>query len=135
MANNNLPLLQQATTTTWSRPQLIAQDFYKQCETHIGRAPRVLVIGMGFKPGQSVIDCSPAVSFAQELMRVGCDDLAFYDPLVEQKQLTWIRKLSEEDFDSEHVDAAFDAIAVCTKQEGVDWVVIKRLEKALVRWY
>lgn len=135
MANNNLPLVQQTTDAAWSRPRLIAYDFLTQCKKRIGGVPRILVIGMGFKPGQSVIDCSPAVAFAQELLTQGCDDLAFYDPLVAQSQLPGIRKLAEEHFDSENIRSAFDAIAVRVEQHGVDWVVLKRLEGMIVQWY
>jgi len=135
MANNTLPVLQRATEDTWARPGKEAREFLANC-LEVGPIPRVLVIGVGFKPGESVISCSPAVAFATELKALGCTDLAFYDPLVEQKQLpSWFRKLSEEEFSEDKVDADFDAVAICTKQDKIDWTVIKGLQRAAVQWY
>lgn len=136
MANNDLPLLRSATEATWARPQVAARDFIAECKQRLNEhLPRVLVIGMGFKPGQRVIDCSPGVAFAKELCNRGCQNVVFYDPLVEQTQLPWIRKLGEDDYNSESVDNAFDAVAVCTKQEKVDWLVLKNLFHTAVQWY
>ncbi|KAK4629317.1 UDP-N-acetyl-D-glucosamine 6-dehydrogenase [Fulvia fulva] len=135
MANNSLPLLQQATDATWNRPRLIARDFLSQCKKHAGGTTRILVVGMGFKPGQSVVDFSPAVAFAEELLDAGCDSLAFHDPLVAQEQLPRIRKLAGQDFDCESIQKSFDAIAVCTKQEGVDWVVLKKVQNVIIQWF
>ncbi|KAF2170931.1 hypothetical protein M409DRAFT_51170 [Zasmidium cellare ATCC 36951] len=136
MANNDLPLLRSATEATWTRPQLAAAEFMANCKDRLGgRAPRVLVIGVGFKPGQRVIDCSPGVAFAKELQDRGCQELVFYDPLVEQSQLPWISKLDEDDYNSENVDKSFDAIAVCIKQEKVDWLVLKNLFNTAVQYY
>jgi nucleotide sugar dehydrogenase len=135
MANNELPLLRQATETTCARPRVEARAFFDEYKVQIGRAPRVLVVGMGFKPGQSVIDCSPAVDFADELKGLGCGDLAFYDPLVQQEQLPWIRKLTDHGFAAVKLDIEFDAVAVCVKQERVDWSVLDNVDSAAIRWY
>lgn len=132
MANNELPLLQQATERMWARPHVIARDMHKGLERKLGRAPRVLVIGIGFKPGQSVISCSPAVAFAEELSTLRSEGLAFYDPLVQQEQLPWIRRMETSEFTVDNVDASFDAVAVCVKQHGVDWEVLDKLQKAVV---
>ncbi|KXS99322.1 hypothetical protein AC578_6752 [Pseudocercospora eumusae] len=134
MVNNDLPVLRRATADTWARPRLAARKFFQVCK-QANEEPRILVIGMGFKPGQSVISCSPGVAFADELQNLGCHGLAFYDPLVEQAQIPVIRKLSEEEYSTNLVDALFDAVAVCTKQEKVDWLVLKNLTRAVVQWY
>lgn len=134
MVNNDLPVLRRATADTWARPRLFAKEFYKHCQ-QLSDQPRILVIGMGFKPGQSVISCSPGVAFADELQNLGCHGLAFYDPLVSQSQLPMIRKLSEDEYSADLVDALFDAVAVCTKQDKVDWLVLKKLTRAAVQWY
>lgn len=131
MANNELPILRCATDATWARPRIAARHFL----ANSGIAARVLVIGVGFKPGEKVIDCSPAVAFAEELQSLGCLELVFYDPLVEQERLPGIRKLEEDAYDAESVDAAFDHVVVCTKQDKVDWSVVKSLNADKVTWF
>lgn len=131
MANNELPVLRCATDATWARPRIAAKKFLAETDY----TPRVLVIGVGFKPGEKVIDCSPAVAFAEELQTLGCEGVAFYDPLVEQERLPGIRKLEEDAYDAESVDAAFDRVVVCTKQDKVDWSVVKGLNADKVTWF
>lgn len=131
MANNELPLLRYATDATWARPRVAAKKFLKASD----ELPRVLVIGVGFKPGEKVVDCSPAVAFMDELRSLGCEELAFYDPLVEQSQLPRFRKLEDEAYDPESVEAAFDRVVTCVKQDKVDWTVVKRLNVEKVTWF
>lgn len=88
MVNNDLPLLWSATEATWMRPRVAAAEFMANCIARLqGCMPRVLVVGVGFKPAQRVIDCCPGVAFAKELHDRDCRSLVFYDPLVEQSQL------------------------------------------------
>ena len=47
------------------------------------RRPGILAVGVGFKPGQSVISCSPSLSFASSLNDLGCEKLTYHNPLVE----------------------------------------------------
>lgn len=131
MANNELPLLRCATNATWARPRIAASKFLDKYDV----LPRVLVIGVGFKPGEKVVDCSPAVAFAEELQSLGCKEVAYYDPLVEQDRVPGIRKLENDAYDAESVDAAFDRIVVCVKQDKVDWSVVKRLDVDKVMWF
>ncbi|GAB7361422.1 hypothetical protein MBLNU230_g1478t1 [Neophaeotheca triangularis] len=135
MANNSLPLLQLATENSWERPHAIAREFFKEAECKLGRAPRVLVVGMGFKPGQDVIDCSPAVAFAEELNTLSCGALAFHDPLVKQEQLPWIRRIEASEFTEDGIDEKFDCVAVCVKQHHVDFDVLDRVQKATLTWF
>ncbi|KAH9810770.1 UDP-N-acetyl-D-mannosamine 6-dehydrogenase [Teratosphaeria destructans] len=134
MANNELPLLRQATENMWTRPAMQAREFLAECRRN-SPAPRVLIVGMGFKPGQRVTDCSPSVAFAQELVELGCRDLQFYDPLVEQSQLPWIRRMSDADFKSHSIESEFDSVAVCMKQVDVDWTALSALTQTQVQWF
>jgi UDP-N-acetyl-D-mannosaminuronate dehydrogenase len=134
MSTSNLPLLRLATTQTWDRPRLAAQTLLRDLQ-HSVFNPRILIIGVGFKPGERVVSCSPAVAFADEMKKLGVKGLAFYDPLVEQEAVSWMRKLNEEDFEPGKVDGDFDAVVVCTKQVGVDWDVFKALSRSRVVWY
>lgn len=136
MANNDLPLLRSATKATWDRPYALAREFYAAKKSALrGAEPRTLVVGVCFKPGQKVVDCSPGVAFASELKALGSKDLAFYDPLVEQSRVPWLRKLETAEFEAAKIDAAFDAVAVCSRQENVAWRELENLSKASVKWF
>jgi UDP-N-acetyl-D-mannosaminuronate dehydrogenase len=93
------------------------------------------VIGVGFKPGQSVLSHSPGIDFANELQNCGCDRLAFYDPLVSQSAVPWMEKLEDDAFNPSEVAADFDVVAVCTRQHGVDFSVLEHLPTEMVWSY
>ncbi|KAB2574558.1 putative udp-glucose dehydrogenase udp-mannac protein [Lasiodiplodia theobromae] len=132
--NKNLPVLEKATTKMWQRPGRIARGFHRRTSpAQMGTLPRILVVGMGFKPGQSVLSCSPGVAFAEKLRSLGCARLSFYDPLVSNEQLDWMDKLEDEQWTPEYIDAHFDAVAICSRQTGVDIGVITKLQKAKVQ--
>ncbi|GME46768.1 putative udp-glucose dehydrogenase udp-mannac [Neofusicoccum parvum] len=135
--NRNLPVLEKATTRMWQRPARIAKGFHRRAHSvgkgGAGAAPRILVVGMGFKPGQSVLSCSPGVAFAEELRNLGCARLSFYDPLVSGAMLDWIEKLGEGSWSQQYIDDNFDAVAICTRQTGVDFNVVENLQKARVQ--
>lgn len=142
--NNELPVLEFASTRMWARPARLAQDLYN--DTLAARKAfssekaddgplRVLVIGVGFKPGQNVISCSPGLAYAQAMNDIGSKDLSFYDPLVPQSDVPWMRRLKQQEFTSEQLSRSFDIIAVCMKQTGVDWTQLERLEGCVVKYY
>lgn len=143
--NRGLGVLRTATVATWERPGRLAREFHGECVgraavvrgVEVQRRPRVLVVGVGFKPGQSVLSCSPGLAFARQLSEVGCARLAFHDPLVEQADFVahvvgedeepWMEKLEVKEWSVDALDAAFDGIAVCCRQDGVAWDVLEGL--------
>ncbi|KAI9728144.1 MAG: hypothetical protein M1828_004605 [Chrysothrix sp. TS-e1954] len=136
--NKNLPVLERATKQMWARPRKLATKFHRRCLTLPSKPrdcvlPRVLVVGMGFKPGQSVLSCSPGVELAKVLREKGCERLAFYDPLVDQDDLPWLEKLEKEAWTAEQIDEAFDGLAICMHQNDVDFSVVDRLRRTFVR--
>ncbi|KKY25838.1 putative udp-glucose dehydrogenase udp-mannac [Diplodia seriata] len=132
--NRNLPVLEKATAKMWQRPGRIARGFYRRTSAvQKGVPPRILVVGMGFKPGQSVLSCSPGVAFAEKLCSLGCARLSFYDPLVSKGHLDWMDKLEDGQWTPEYIDANFDAIAICSRQTGVDFGIVTKLQKAKVQ--
>ncbi|EXJ77146.1 hypothetical protein A1O3_10304 [Capronia epimyces CBS 606.96] len=121
----NLPVLDHSTNLMRERPRKLARELHGHvasstlASTHL--QPRVLVVGVGFKPGQSVLSNSPALTFASELQSLGCDRLAYYDPLVAQAAIPWIEKLEDEAFNASDLAANFDVVAICCRQHGVDF--------------
>ena len=146
--NNQLPVLKMATNEMQQRPQRMAQEFRNRCiPTHPMPTideplsplpepyalPRILIVGIAFKPGQLVTSGSPGLSFAKSLWDIGCERLAFYDPLIEDGKICWLDKLHKRKWNPTYLDNEFDGIAVCVKQNGVDFSVLRRLKKAFVR--
>ncbi|KAK5453633.1 hypothetical protein LTS15_006820 [Exophiala xenobiotica] len=135
----NLPVLEQSTKIMRERPLKLARELHSHCcSTALASTdlrPRILVIGVGFKPGQSVLSHSPGIDFANELQNCGCDRLAFYDPLVSQSAVPWMEKLEDDAFNPSEVAADFDVVAVCTRQHGVDFSVLEHLPTEMVWSY
>ncbi|EXJ83232.1 hypothetical protein A1O1_06851 [Capronia coronata CBS 617.96] len=135
----NLPILDQSTTLMRERPSKLARELHGHVSSSAlastALQPRVLVIGVGFKPGQSVMSHSPGIDFATELHKLGCDRLSFYDPLVAQPALPWMEKLEEDAFNADDLAADFDVVAVCCRQHGVDFKVLDGLSSEMVWSY
>jgi nucleotide sugar dehydrogenase len=124
-ANNHLPLLRAATKVTERRPIEKAQKFLKLYPL----LQSILVVGIGFKKGQSCIDNSPGLAFANELVANG-QEVFLYDPLVNQfdariKKYDFITK--EQWNDHEWVNKRFDCVFIAMKQKGIDWSKVKEL--------
>lgn len=147
-----LPVLERATTGMWARPRKMARKFYRQTmlvdrapakrislNAHAAttvipaKRPRLLVVGVGFKPGQKVLSCSPGLSFAQTLRDMGCSRLTFHDPLVDGGDVPWMEKLEPKMWCKEYVEREFDGVAVCSPQEGVDFGFLDCLQRTFVR--
>jgi nucleotide sugar dehydrogenase len=134
LANNSLPILEKATKTMLARPAKIAESFYQKCIEVKGDRrvkPRVLIVGLAFKPGQKEISGSPALTFASSLHDLGCSKIAYYDPLVKDTKISWLEKVDKHNWNRAFVDAEFDGIVACIKQNDVDFKILQGLEKAL----
>ncbi|ORX98928.1 hypothetical protein BCR34DRAFT_606751 [Clohesyomyces aquaticus] len=88
----NLPVLQTSTKAMWNRPNELARKLYEHVSAH-APSPRVLVVGVGIKPGESVLSNSPSLAFADTLYTLGCQSLCFYDLLVSQRAVSRMAKL------------------------------------------
>lgn len=94
--------------------------------TYVSRA-RVLVVGVGFKAGQSVLSNSPGRKLVQSLADSGHVDIMFADPLVKQSAMPLIPRLDDESWNKEMLET-FDMIIIAVKQIGIDFSVLQELK-------
>jgi nucleotide sugar dehydrogenase len=133
--NCNLPVLEKATKRMASRPARLASQFYRSvCERTASR-PRILVVGLAFKPGQSLTTGSPAVAFGAKLSKLGCAELDFIDPLVEGKKVGGMQKVGKKMWSRSAIEESYDGVAIYMKQTGVDFRILKGIEGVKVRWF
>ena len=117
--NNHLPLLRVATEHSVNRPREKACKFAK-VYSHV---KRVVVVGIGFKPGQAETSCSPGLAFACELKRKGLE-VSLYDPLVDDSNsaCSSFQVLSAHIWNSaDELELNYDAVFVAMKQYGINW--------------
>lgn len=150
-----LPLLERATKMMKQRPYRLAKSFHRRVLLEMAkrqrisvsdvagrRLPRVLLVGIGFKPGQSVLSHSPGLAFATALHSIGCEHVSFYDPLVDTDALpddaVWLQKMLDKEWMSNNMQDSYDGIAVCMKQHGIDWSSWRSRRKSpgcYIRWF
>jgi nucleotide sugar dehydrogenase len=128
--NNDLPLLKRATELTMNRPVEKAEKFMRIYKT----AKRVVVVGAGFKPGQSVTSYSPGLSFASHLLKLGVDAV-LHDPLIETHNpaVQDFSTLSTEQWeDVNYLSKEFDAIFIAIKQHQINWDILEQVDIPVV---
>jgi UDP-N-acetyl-D-mannosaminuronate dehydrogenase len=94
--------------------------------------PRVLVVGVGFKAGQSVLSNSPGQKLVQSLADSGLVDVMFADPLVKQSAIPLIPRLDDDAWSTKELES-FDMIIVAVKQVGLDFSILKDLQNVDVQ--
>ncbi|EWY97631.1 hypothetical protein FOYG_02442 [Fusarium oxysporum NRRL 32931] len=137
LSNSRFPLLRAASEKMRDRPSEIAQ----RAVTHLcsvdrnGLRPRVLVVGIGFKRGQSHLANSPGLELARRLVETSKVDVSWADPLVSQNAVPQIPRLDEAEWTVEALQRDFDMIIVAFRQEGLDFDVLERVRGVVVeRW-
>ncbi|KAF2642799.1 UDP-N-acetyl-D-mannosamine 6-dehydrogenase [Massarina eburnea CBS 473.64] len=131
--NKNLPVLEKATAQMRKRPGMKARKFHARINSTLpDRSPRILIVGLGYKPGQSLLTSSPGLAFAERLRRMGCSRLAFYDPLVCSEAVEWMEKLEDDSWCPPYLEENFDAVAICMRQKGVDFGAVEKLQTSKV---
>lgn len=138
----SMPLLEHATTMSWQRPADIAMRFANslQHEKKITSAAvtnsarlRVLVVGMGFKRGQSVMSNSSGVAIVRTLLSECSMYVEYADPLVASEQLDFVPKMDTTvDWNPEYL-SKFDGIVVAVDQVGLDMGVLDRLQGVMIQ--
>lgn len=88
---------------------------------------RVLVVGVGFKAGQSVLSNSPGQKLVQFLADSGRVDVMFADPLVKQSAIPLIPRLDDDSWNKKMLET-FDMIIVVAKQVGLNFDVLQELD-------
>jgi UDP-N-acetyl-D-mannosaminuronate dehydrogenase len=124
--NNSLPLLAHATKASEMRPIKKALDLIND-----HKPQRVLVVGLAYKPGQSITYKSPSIPYVNTLLENGVD-VHYYDPFVSYPSLP---RLADKDFNIENLEATYDVVCVCMKQDKVDYDLLKKLSKKKVVVY
>lgn len=139
--NKRLKVLETATRLMRDRPSKQARRFYAACRSKMAidktngnvletPNPRVLVVGLGFKNGQTNLHCSPAVDFAKQIKALGSSRLTFYDPLISSEQVGWMEKLDDHCFTTSYIESHFDGVVLCNKLESIDISVLDGLPKS-----
>ena len=140
-STSNFPLLRHATEKMNTRPSAIA-DFVVgkllekgnlKASSMQGR-PKVLVVGVAFKPGQDVLSHSPGIQMINHLVSRWEVDVNFADPLVKGEAVPRVPRLHAETEWNTQGLSKFDAIIVVIKQVGLDFGLLEGLEGTLVEW-
>ncbi|KAK6223182.1 polysaccharide biosynthesis protein vipA/tviB [Colletotrichum tabaci] len=146
LSNCEFPLLRAATDQMGKRPAKIARrvvdslfnESRKREQGHAGGVnailKRVLVVGIGFKAGQSHIVNSPGLELANELAKDRRVHVMFADPLVRQNDVPHIPRLADKDWKREELEM-FDMIVVSHRQWGLDCTVLGKLDGVLVQMW
>lgn len=130
LSNSSFPLLQAASEKMRARPGDIAQravdHLYSQVRN--GSQPRVLVVGIGFKRGQSHLANSPGLELAKSLVLTNKLDVTWADPLVAQEAVPQIARLDVGDWNVDSLQQKFDMIIVAFRQAGLDFQVLQQVQ-------
>ena len=101
----------------------------------IALQPKVLVVGVGFKPGQSNLTNSPGLKVAQTLADSGKVEAMYADPLVEQAAIPAIPRFDLKRWNKQELET-FDMIIMSFKMNEVDLNILDKLESVKVaKWY
>ncbi|GAW22772.1 hypothetical protein ANO14919_123150 [Xylariales sp. No.14919] len=97
-------------------------------ERYRAKAPRckVLVVGVGFKAGQSTMSNSPGQKLIQKLHDSDVVDVAWADALVEQSAIPHIPRLGMDHWNRENLEG-FDIIIVAFRQRFMDFGLLDDL--------
>ncbi|ODA76881.1 hypothetical protein RJ55_07397 [Drechmeria coniospora] len=130
LLNGEFPLLRDATERMRQRPSVIAQRAVEKlytASTQLVLLPTVLVVGIGFKPGQAHLANSPGLALAKSLALTGLVDVAWIDPLVAQEAVPQIPRLDMHRWTATALES-FDMIIVAFRQRGLDFGVLEKLQ-------
>ena len=152
-----MPLLEHATRKSWQRPADVATRFVqsllqekKAGIIHSSAPPappktpaatvdasllRILVVGVGFKRGQSVMSNSPGAAIIRTLRREYNLYVEFADPLVSTDLFNEVPKFDTTAKWNATQLSTFDGIVVAVDQVGLDMDVLAQLKGVKVQDY
>jgi nucleotide sugar dehydrogenase len=123
MRNGNLPVLEYSTSLMEKRPKKKAMELIEQYD-----CKKVLIIGIGFKKGESLLTNSPGYECYKELSKFV--DVSVYDPVVQDCYMkNDIQFLKQKLFDAYYIKNNYDLVLVNLKMEEDEKNIIKMYEK------
>lgn len=103
------------------------------------KTPRILIVGLGFKRGQSNLSHSPALALTRHLLDRWDAHVTFADPLVSEEAIPYVPRLDERtEWNRDYLKASFEVVVVVMRQVGLDFEVLEELEKdggVRIEWY
>ncbi|KAF5129851.1 UDP-N-acetyl-D-glucosamine 6-dehydrogenase [Metarhizium anisopliae] len=127
-SNNSFPILRAACEKMTRRPGEIAERVVTRlCRRLPFCRPRILVVGMGFKPDQAHLINSPGLELAKSLVLADKVEVSWVDPLVSQASIPQIPRFDERDWSVESLEASFELIIVAFRQSGLDFELLGQL--------
>jgi len=124
MNDTELPILKNCINNLERRPSEKARELV---ENH--NFDSVLVVGLGFKPGESLLTNSPGVSLASELIKLG-KNVKGYDPCVKLTyQKTDFELIDIKEFDPYLIMENFELVIVAMRQRSVNLDILTEIEK------
>ena len=136
LTNSEFPLLEACTKRMAERPARIGDRVMAHLTSKSKGRQCILIVGLGFKRGQSVLSHSPGKALAVHLLSNFNVHVEFADPLVEQSAVPFIPRLDVEFWHAEELKK-FDAILVSVDQPGLDYSLLDDLKAqgTHVEWY
>ncbi|KAJ9190738.1 hypothetical protein DTO164E3_8887 [Paecilomyces variotii] len=138
LSNCDFPLLKAASEKMANRPATLGDRVMRR---YLNRRKaswtgppksdrtRVLVVGVGFKRGQSVLSNSPGLALTRHLLDEWEAYVEFADPLVSEEAVPYVPRLDDQkDWNKESLEEQFDIIIVAVNQVGLDMDVLRNLD-------
>lgn len=137
LSTSSFPLLSAASEAMARRPARIAAQTVRKLASRRPAPhgkPRVLVVGMGFKAGQSTLSNSPDPGLATHLCRSGRVEVVVADPLVPQDAVPQMRRLDDAAWNRDTLES-FDTIMVVVRQVGLELSLLDDVKGVDVEWW
>lgn len=120
----NLPVLEYATELMNRRPEQKADEIAAKYD-----CKNILLIGIGFKKGESLLTNSPGYELYKQLKSLD-KAVTVYDPIVRDSYIKKdIEFLSKNQFNLEHLQKEFDLILINLKVDSHEEFIITSYEK------
>lgn len=124
-SKNILPILQQSLSFLELRPYVKACEILENPQIN-----KILIVGLGFKTGESIQSNSPPVCFAYSLIK--CNKFVrCYDPVVQRTNLpkfaNFIDFIHLDNYNQEYINNNFDTVIITMKQVDIDYTILNKL--------
>lgn len=136
LSNTKFLLLEMCTKRMEDRQNRIGDDIMAILGSKISRRSNILIVGLGFKRGQSMLSNSPGKALAVHLFATHDVYVEWADPLVEQSAVLFVPRFDDSTW-SEGALQRFDAIVVAVDQPGLDYEVLDKVQHTgtYVEWF